>query len=164
MSLLECAQAARQNHGVEHATVQVLSRINPYVRIMGRSTNAGFFIYGALSTQDVANAATEALVRLQQGEAHLSIHPRCGTNLTVTGVLCGLAAYSMTLGRPRSRFERLPLALTAATLAAVAARPLGQWVQETITTTPDVDGLYIESVTRQQRGGYTVHKVAIGRE
>lgn len=164
MRMRDLAHSVRQNHALEHATVHVLSRVNPYERIMGRSTDAGFFIYGGVSTQEVANAVTEALARLQKGEYHLAIHPRCGTNLVVTGLLAGMAAFGATLGRSRSRFERLPMALTAATVAAIAAQPLAHKVQERVTTSTDVEGLYITGITRQERASYVVHKVSVGRE
>jgi Domain of unknown function (DUF6391) len=164
MSILDIANRVRQNHALEHATIHVLSRRNPYLRVMGRSTPAGFFIYGAMDTQEVADSAAEALSRLQQGEVHLAIHPRCGTNLAVTGVLAGTAAFGATLGHPRSRFDRLPLAVMAATIGAIAAQPLAHKVQEQITTTPEVGGVYIESVTRQERGTMIVHRIAIGRD
>lgn len=163
MSMFDLIQAVRQNHALEHATIHVLSRCYPYVRLMGRSTPAGFYIYGPLDTQEVAGAASEALARLQQGEEHLAVHPRCGTNLAVTGVLAGSAAFVATLGRPRSKLDRLPLALMAATLGAIAAQPLAQRVQENVTTTPDVEGLSIEDVTRQERGSLVIHRVRVGR-
>jgi hypothetical protein len=154
----------RQNHALEHATMHVLSQRNPYAQLMGRSTAGGFFIYGDLDTHQVANAASEALIRLQQGEEHLAVHPRCGTNLAVTAVLAGTAAFSVTLGRSRSKLDRLPLALTAATIGAIAAQPLGHKIQERITTTPEVHGLYIADVRRREQGRIVSHKVVIGRE
>jgi hypothetical protein len=154
----------RQNHALEHATMHVLSQRNPYARIMGRSTGGGFYIYGDLDTQQVANAASEALVRLQHGEEHLAVHPRCGTNLAVTAIVAGTAAFGATLGRSRSKFDRLPLALTAATIGAIAAQPLGHKIQERITTTPEVHGLYIADVRRREQGRLVSHKVIIGRE
>jgi hypothetical protein len=144
--------------------MHVLSRRYPYVRLAGRSTFSGFLIYGSVDTQQVADAASEALVRLQQGENHLAVHPRCGTNLAITGILAGTAAFGATLGRPRSKLDRLPLALTAATLAALAAQPLAHTIQENVTTTPEVDGLFLVSVTRQERGRITSHKILVGRE
>jgi hypothetical protein len=95
----------------------------------------------------------------------MAVHPRCGTNLVVTSILAGTAAFVATVGgRPRSKADRFPLALAGATLAALVAQPLGRQVQEHVTTTPEIDGLYIESVTRQERGNLVVHKVAVGRE
>jgi hypothetical protein len=156
--------AIRQNHALEHATMHVLGERNPYLRLVGRSTPSGFFIYGQLDTQEAASAATEALVRLQQGAAHLAVHPRCGTNLAVTSILSGTAAFAATLGNPRSKLDRLPVAIAAAAIAAMIAQPLGHRIQEQITTTADVDGVYIADVTRQERGSIVIHKITVGRE
>ena len=164
MNLLDSANGVRQNHALEHATIHVLSRRQPYLRIVGRSTLSGYLIYGPLATEEVARAASEALARLQQGEAHLAVHPRCGTNLAVTSIMAGTAAFGATLGRPRSKLDRLPLALIAATVAAIVAQPLAHRIQEEVTTTPDVDGVYIAGITRQERGRFVVHKIKVGRE
>ena len=162
--MLDILNDVRQNHALEHATMHVLSRRNPYVRLVGRSAFSGFVIIGSVSTQEVANAVTEALVRLQQGEAHLAIHPRCGTNLAVTSIFAGAAAFGATLGRPRKKLDRLPLALTVATLAAILAQPVAHRIQEQITTSPEVDELYIANITRQERGKLVAHRISIGRE
>jgi len=163
MNILNLARILRQNHALEHATIHVLSRQHPYAQLMGRSTISGFYIYGHLSTQQVAAAVSEALIRLQQGEAYLAVHPRCGTNLAVTGILTGAAAFGATLGKPRSKLERLPLILTTSTLAAIVAQPLAQKIQEQITTTPEVDDVQISTIRRQERGNITVHYVLLGR-
>jgi hypothetical protein len=164
MNVLGILDAVRQNHALEHATIHMLTRHNPYARLMGRSTVSGYWIYGPLETREVAAAASEALIRLQQGEAYLAIHPRCGTNLAVTSVLAGTAAFTATLGRPRSKFDRLPLAIMAATIAAIAAQPLAQKVQERVTTLPDVEGLSIADIVRHERGRIVAHQVVIGRK
>jgi len=164
MSIWNAIQAVRQNHALEHATMHMLSRHNPYLQLMGRSMATGFVIYGQVDTQTMANAASEALCRLQRGEAHLAVHPRCGTNLAVTSLLAGTAAFgASTLGRARSRFDRLPAALLAATVAALIAQPLAHRVQEHITTSPHVEGLVVDSITREERGKFISHKVVIGR-
>ena len=164
MNVPNIVNIVRQNHALEHATIHVLSRRYPYLRLAGRSAVTGFYIYGPLDTREVASAASEALARLQQGEAYLAVHPSCGTNRAVTGVLAGAAAFGATLGRPRSKIDRLPLVLMAATLAVIAAQPLAHRIQESVTTTPEVEGLYISSITRQEMGSIVAHKVVIGRE
>lgn len=164
MTMLNLVNVVRQNHALEHATMHMLSQHNPYLRLVGRTTPAGFFIYGPASTEEVELAAQEALTRLQQGEAHLAVHPRCGTNLAVTALVAGTAAFGATLGRPRSRWERLPLALMAATAGAILAQPLAHRIQEQITTSPEVEGVRIVGVERQERGRITIHKVLLGRE
>jgi hypothetical protein len=163
MNVLGIVNAVRQNHALEHATIHMLTRHNPYARLVGRSTASGYWIYGPLDTREVAAAASEALIRLQQGESYLAIHPRCGTNLAVTSVLAGTAAFAATLGRPRSKLERLPLAIMAATIAALAAQPLAHKVQERVTTTPDVEGLNIAEIVRHERGAIVAHQVIVGR-
>lgn len=160
----EIVKTVRQNHALEHATIHVLSRRVPDARVMGRSTPSGFVIVGPVSTQDLSAAATEAVARLQRGETHLAIHPRCGTNLAVTGVLAGTAAFGATLGKPRSKLERLPWSLIAATVAALVAQPLAYTVQERVTTSPDLEGVFIKDIKRQDRGRIPVHKVVVGRE
>jgi hypothetical protein len=164
MSIREIVEHVRQNHALEHATIHVLGGRYPHVHLVGRSTASGFYIYGPLATQEVAGATSEALARLQQGESHLAVHPRCGTNLVVTSVLAGTAAYTATLGRPRSKIDRLPLAIMGATVAAILAQPLAHRIQEQVTTSPQVEGLYIDSITRQERGNLVVHKVVVGRD
>jgi len=155
----------RQNHALEHATMHILSRRHPYLRLAGRSTVGGFLIYGPVDTRDVAAAASEALARLQQGEAYLAVHPRCGTNLAVTAVMAGGAAFGVgVVGRPKSRLDRLPLALAVATVAALLAQPVGHKLQERITTSPELEGAFIQEVIRMERGRITVHKVVVGRE
>ena len=94
MNIVNLAQLVRQHHAVEHATIHVLTWRHPYARIVGRSTHTGCLIYGHLPTAEVADAAAEALARLQRGEAHLAVHPRCGTNLVVTSVMAGTAAFA----------------------------------------------------------------------
>ena len=164
MNLLDSTNRIRQNHAVEHATIHVLSSRYPHQQLMGRSSLlSGFVIYGSLPTEEVASAAQEALARLQGGEEQLAVHPWCGTNLAVTGVLAGLAAFATTLGRPRSRWDRLPLALIAATIAAIVARPLALTVQERVTTTPKVQGLQVGKVSRQGLGELVAHKVTLQR-
>ncbi len=163
MNLVKILQSVRQNHAMEHATIHVLSSRYPYARMAGRSTTSGFFIYGSVPTQMVANAASEALARLQQGESHLAVHPRCGTYLAVTSLAAGTAAFAASQGQHRSKLDRLPLALVAATMASVIAQPLAARVQEDITTTPDLDGVFVEGVTRQEHGKYVAHKVTLGR-
>jgi hypothetical protein len=164
MKISDIPNSIRQNHALEHATMHVLTRRNPYTRLAGRSTHSGFLIYGPVSTEEVAAATAEALSRLQRGEAHLAVHPRCGTNLAVTSILAGTAAFSATLGRPRSKLDRLPLALTFATIAAIVAQPLAHQVQERLTTSPEVNGLHIAGIARRERGSIVVHKVVVGRE
>ena len=58
----------RRNHGLEHATIHVLSRMRPRARMAGHSDPGGFWLLGELSSEDVYTAVEEALTRLRAGE------------------------------------------------------------------------------------------------
>ncbi len=143
---MDILASVRRNHALEHATIAVLmARAGPNVRLVGRASTDGFYLYGDVPTDKVRESAAEALARLREGESQLAISPLCGTNLAVAGILAGLASLIALGGR--SRLERLPNVLTAAVLAVVGAQPLGRLVQKHLTTTADVQGLEIVGVT-----------------
>ncbi len=152
----------RRNHAVEHATMHILARRQPYLNAIARTALDGFYVYGKVDTKALANSAAEALARLQAGEAELAVHPRCGTNLVVAGFMAGLATF-LAMGRSRSRLSKFPRFILAATLAVIVAQPLGLLIQERITTSPDVAGLSIKSVTKQEFERFTMHKVQLER-
>jgi len=149
----------RRNHGLEHATIHVLTQRNPSLRVVGRTMPGGFYLYGDLTTKEVRSAVGQAIARLQHGETHLALHPHCGTNLATAGVLAGLAAFIVLLPRSRRRIDQLPFAILAATLATIAAQPLGFILQSRFTTTPDVQRLIVKRITRRQQNRLTVHFV-----
>jgi len=154
----------RRNHGLEHATVHVLTRRLGRISIVGRSDWNGFFLYGPIDTAQVRAATEEALQRLRQGEAELAVHPRCGTGIAVTGLLTGLAAF-LAIGldggslTKRFRWSAIPAAILAATGAVIFAQPLGLWLQEQYTTSGDPGDLEIKSITLQPNARFIVHRV-----
>ena len=160
----------RRNHALEHATMTVLAERQRDLRLVGRSSLWGFYIYGDVSTEALVAAAQEGLRRLRAGQRQMAIHPNCGTNLAVAGVLAGVGAF-LALGglgtgnqqqkKPTllERLSRLPLACTAATVGIVLAQPLGPILQARVTTQAQVGDLRIVSVTREDKGGLVVHHV-----
>src|SRR5229473_5000911 len=87
--------AVKQNHALEHATIVLLSRKFPDVRLAGISFAAGFFVFGDLPTEAILPAAQEALNLLRTTQPELAIHERCGTNMAVAGMLTGLSAMAV---------------------------------------------------------------------
>jgi hypothetical protein len=150
--------SVRRNHALEHATVSILlARLGPGVRMVGRATTDGFYIYGDIPTDRIEESAAEGLERLKRGEASLAVSPLCGTNLAVAGLLAG-ASSLLALGN-RSRLQRLPNVLLSATVAVLAAQPLGRLAQRHITTSSDLADMEIVGV---RQGGHRVaryHKV-----
>ena len=141
-------QPTRRNHALEHATIHILSARYPNTPMGGHSNPTGFFIVGKIPTQTLREAVSEALTRLQNGEARLAIHPGCGTNYIVTGGLAALAALYGFIGtkNTRERFERLPLVTILAALAFMLGQAIGPTLQQKITTDPDPGDLAIVDI------------------
>ncbi len=124
--------AVRQNHALEHATIVLLSRKFPDVRLAGISFAAGFFVFGDVPTEAILPTAQEALTLLRTTSPELAIHERCGTNLAVTALMTGFSAMTVArLRRPYGTFNNVILATMA---SMILSRPLGLSVQRHITT------------------------------
>lgn len=154
-------QRVRRNHALEHATMHVLASFGQPLRLVGRSDWNGFTIYGNVDTTSLIAAVQDALARLKENQNWLAIHPRCGTNLA-TGVLAATLIGQAATAGLRSRLLRFLGAGVAVAAGLALARPLGMAVQEIVTTSPDLDGAHIESVTRQVHGGLVRHRVVVG--
>lgn len=154
----------RRNHGLEHATIHVLSEGGPQTTLIGRADSNGFYLYGNVPTETVDRAAHEALSKLQAGQHQLAIHPNCGTSLLTAALMASLSAFFSILGvrredRWRDRLARLPLAIFMTTVALVAAQPLGLYAQRFLTTQGDPAGLQITDIERISEGNQTIHRV-----
>ncbi len=151
----------RRNHALEHATVSLLiSRLGPDIRLVGRATGDGFFLYGDLPTDAIAQCAEEGLTRLKRGEAFWAVTPLCGTNIATAGVLATLSSMAM-LGNGGPRKDRIPNALLAGIAAVTLAQPLGRLLQQHVTTSPDLSDTEIVGVEKRGNGG--IHKVQTRR-
>lgn len=150
--------SVRRNHALEHATIAILlQRLGTNIRLVGRSTASGFYIYGDVDDQTVENAAFEGLRRLQGGEADLAVSPLCGTNLAVAGILAGVSSL-LAIGK-RNQGDRLGRVIFAATAAVLAAQPLGRMVQKHLTTSAELDGVNIKRIRSSRNGKWNMHKV-----
>ncbi|MEB3359110.1 MAG: DUF6391 domain-containing protein [Synechococcales bacterium] len=139
----------RQAHALEHATVWVLnesSRAPGPASLMGHpariddgqlsglSTDRGFYLYGNVPTSRLRQAVQVALQRLTQGEWSLAVHPRCGTNISVSMALTAMLAVGINLVMPKGPLEQL-LGIGLAVAAAEQMAPdVGSVVQQHITT------------------------------
>lgn len=148
----------RRNHGLEHATIHVLSQTHNNFSAQGNSDHRGFSlnVYGDVSEADVQKAVTTALTRLQGGEHQLAVHPNCGTVLLTTATLATLAGQAVFgIELKRSGQEKmdlytllnvLPTAVLAAVAAIIVSRPLGIHLQATYTVEGDPGQLEVRSV------------------
>lgn len=149
----------RRNHGLEHATIHVLSEGHKRFSAQGNSDHRGFHlnIYGDITEDEVNAAVDEAYRRLRAGEHHLAVHPNCGTVLVTTAALATLAAQTMLAlenwrepragrVRPASLANALPGAMLAVVVALIVGRPLGVRLQERYTVDGELGDLRVESV------------------
>ncbi len=152
----------RRNHGLEHATINVLTEQFPNLHLAGHSDMAGFWIIGNVSTESLADAVEQALNRLQSGERDLAIHPNCGTNFVTAGAAAGLAAWLVMLpgGRGlRNKIERLPMVVMLATLAIMIAQPFGPLLQARVTTSGEPGNLQVTQISAGQQGRLQAYRV-----
>lgn len=153
----------RRNHALEHATLQVIAQKHPDLKLGGYSDPRGFWVIGPVATQDLQLAVDEALARLHNGERQLAIHPNCGTNVAVSGLFAGLAAWVGLLGANdnRRRWDRLPLVVSLVTLSLILTRPLGPLVQQQVTTDAVTNGLQVMAIYYNERSELPAHRVLI---
>jgi hypothetical protein len=147
----------RQVHALEHATVWVLSdlanansahayngasrtaystttRPSDNSTLGGLSTDQGFYLYGQVDLAELRRAVPIALLRLTRGEWDLAVHPRCGTNLSVSMVLTAGLALGAHLLLPRGPIEQLIGLGVAAATATQLAPDVGSLAQRYLTT------------------------------
>jgi hypothetical protein len=151
----------RRNHALEHATVSLLlGRLGPDLRVVGRASGDGFFLYGDIPSEMLGQCVQEALTRLKRGEAFWAVTPHCGTNIATTGVLTGLSTLAVTSGSKDK--DRVSRAILVSMLAVVIAQPVGRLIQRYLTTSADLADTEIVAI--EQRGKGHFYKVRTRRQ
>ena len=141
----------RRNHGLEHATVHLLSRRFRGTPLMGRSSDQGFVLFADVPENEVESAVREALNRMRRGEHDLAVHPGCGTSRLTSGIMTSLAAIVAASGvSRRSAFNRLPYMMVLMMLAVLVAEPLGLGLQKYFTTDGDPGDMEVLSITHRR--------------
>jgi hypothetical protein len=152
----------RRNHGLEHATLHVLSQELPGRSLAGHSDAGGFWLLGEVSTEELRRAVEKARQRMLAGEENLAVHPNCGTNFVTSGLMAASAAMLAMIGAGnsrRDRLERFPLVVSLATLALLAAQPLGLLAQQHLTTSGRPGELRVREIIPTRRGKVRAHRV-----
>lgn len=150
----------RRNHGLEHATIHMLSEKHTQFSAQGNSDHRGFNlnVYGRIREEDVVTAVHEAHRRLKAGDHHLAVHPNCGTVLLTTATMATLAAqavFSVEMKRLRRPAMTLPLllntlpsAVLAVVVALIVSRPVGVQLQAQYTVDGNLGDLEVVSIHR----------------
>lgn len=173
-TLQQLVSRTRRNHGLEHATIHLLSEKHKNFGAQGNSNHKGFYLnlYGEVAPEAVEAAAQEALERMKKGEEQLALHPNCGTVLLTTATLAtvvGQAVFAVEQKRTKrnldvvSFFNALPTAVLAVVFTLVASRPIGMYLQS-YTTTGKMGEMQIKEV-RQISSSPITHffRVLLGR-
>lgn len=148
---LPLVRRTRRNHGLEHATIHLLSNRVKDLKMAGRSNGDGFVLLGDAPTESIEACVRDALRRMRGGEHHLAVHPNCGTNLVTTGLMTSLAAVIGLAGaNRRDLFNRLPTLMILMMASLLFSQPLGLSLQKYITTDGDPADLEVISVTRSE--------------
>jgi len=155
--LHQIIRRTRQHHAIEHATIHLLSAQHPQARFSGVSDPLGFTVYGEADVEAVRQAVGNALLRLQAGENDLAIHPNCGSNLAVSGVLVSFVALLVS-GSRRHPLEKFLALLPLMLITLTFARPLGYRLQE-FTTLADVSDRWVMDVQPLHIGTIQAHRV-----
>lgn len=145
----------RRNHGLEHATIHVLSEKYQNFSAQGNSDHRGFHlnIYGDISEEQVFAAVEEAFQRMKNGEHQLAVHPNCGTVLLTTATMAALAAQaSFGLEQRRQGPNKnglmvlangLPGAILAVIGTLIVSRPIGIQLQARYTVEGDLGDMQL---------------------
>ena len=152
----------RRNHGLEHATLNLLAAEFPSRSFAGHSDSKGFWIIGAVSTDKLLETVQQALKRMKAGESNLALHANCGTNFVTAGVVAGSIAWLGTLGNANSfskKLNRWPLLIMIVTGSFIAAQPLGKKVQARVSTSGDPGSLVVKQISRYERKGPALHRI-----
>lgn len=163
---LPVVRRTRRNHGLEHATIHILSRRIRKLRMAGRSDSGGFYLLGDAPTEAIEAAAHEALRRMKAGDHDLAIHPNCGTNLVTTASLAtGAAMLGLAGANRKAAWNRAPWIMALIAGSLIIGQPLGMTLQRYFTTDGDPGDLEIERIERSEqsllpgRAPLIVHRV-----
>lgn len=138
----------------------MLAQRLPNRRMAGISDPFGFTLFGTLTEAQVqGGAVSDAMLRLQAGEASLAIHPRCGTNLATSGLLVALAATFARLGgRARSH---LATGTHNALRHTHAGGPTAGYLPATLHHTGTNGDRWMVGVHSQKVGPLTIGRVVL---
>ena len=158
--LAQTISRVRRNHGLEHATIHVLSEKHKNFSAQGNSDHRGFHlnIYGTIPEDAIFAAVEEAYQRMNAGEQALAVHPNCGTVLLTTATMATLAAQAtFVLEQKRQRrpgmdlsvlINGLPTAVLAVVFALIISKPVGIYLQATYTTEGDLGDMQISNIRK----------------
>lgn len=132
----------RKNHGLEHATANILEKEYGYDNLAGYAEDDGFYIIGAYNEWEVEQAARKGLALMKRGYEELAIHQKCGTSITVANLVSAIIFLFLLF---TTGYFSIINMLIAIFLANLTGPVLGQVVQKYFTTSGDVREMEIDT-------------------
>ena len=133
----DAVRRTRQHHAIEHATLHLLASRLPGGAWPATATPADLPFSAMCRLTRCAAPCPMRMLHLQAGESSLAIHPNCGTNLAVTGIMATAAALAgrrlLDGGKQHVPGERFAGALLLVVPALIAAQPVGLYLQKYTT-------------------------------
>lgn len=130
----------KKNHGLEHATINVLEEHYGYRQLAGYADENGFYIIGAQDLTEVELAAREGQERLESGENELTIHDRCGTTLTAANLISAVIFIIILFWTGYFSIWSMLLAML---IANFIGPTVGDILQNKVTTSAKVEDINI---------------------
>jgi hypothetical protein len=138
----------RQNHALEHATINVLRQRYRRTGIVGMPAKNGFHLRGRVSPENVVSATQEALRRLKRGEHQLAVSRACPTSLVATQLVLAILFLAVTLSIWRE-FTAPPV-LIALLGGALLGPPVSPYLQRLLLIDPNPGSLQFQDVEPEQ--------------
>lgn len=134
----------RQNHALEHATINVIEeKYGGVFNLSGYALEDGFIIRGSAPADMVQEAAIIGQKRLARGERFLAIHKRCGTSLAITNLISSVLFIILLFKYGYFNLLNIFIAILTASLLGPF---LGKYVQLYLTTAQDVRNMEIINI------------------
>ncbi|MFW5992435.1 MAG: DUF6391 domain-containing protein [Halanaerobiaceae bacterium] len=132
----------RKNHGLEHATANILEKEYGYQNLAGYARENGFYIIGAHDVWEVEQAARKGLTLMKRGYDELAVHKKCGTSITVVNFISAIIFLLLLFS---TGYFSIINMLIAILLANLTGPVLGEVVQKYFTTSGKVAEMEIDS-------------------
>lgn len=137
-------KSIRQNHALEHATINILERYaGRTLPLSGLAEKNGFIISGIQDPELILEAAREGLCLLKRGECNLAIHRKCGTSIAIANFLAALLFLLLIINTGSFSILTVIIAILAANLLGPY---LGGMVQKYFTTSCAVEDIEIVGI------------------
>lgn len=149
----------RRNHGIEHATVGILTQRKIKPPIFALATPSGFMIYSKLNKNEILSATNESIKLMLAGDSELAISQYCGTNIVAGGIIAVISTiiFAKILGKKSKGILNIANGFFISTLLS---KPIGRLVQKYITTDQHINGIKVKNIRSLNLGNFYIHHIS----